>query len=234
MSSDNAQPDQKIAAFFDIDGTLTSERLWKGMLEYFKRNGSRRWTHRAYIGLNFPTYILRKMGLISEVAFRRPWAANMAWYLRGCTPEDCEPMWNWVVEEYMQGAWREDSIAILKQYLKKGVPVVLVSSGPQPLTQHVARELGTEHAVGTKLEMRDGRYTGRSLKPVCIGEFKASLAKAYLAEVGFDVDLAASYAYADSTSDLGLLEMVGHPVATYPDEGLRKVAIERGWEIFPR
>jgi phosphoserine phosphatase len=47
------------------------------------------------------------------------------------------------------------------------------------------------------------------------------------------VDLAESYAYADSTSDLHLLEMVGHPVATYPDDGLRPIALERGWQIFP-
>jgi phosphoserine phosphatase len=27
--------------------------------------------------------------------------------------------------------------------------------------------------------------------------------------------------------------MVGHPVATYPDDGLRPIALERGWQIFP-
>jgi hypothetical protein len=46
------------------------------------------------------------------------------------------------------------------------------------------------------------------------------------------VDLSASYAYADSISDLQLLEMVSNPVAVYPDERLRQVARDRGWGYF--
>jgi phosphoserine phosphatase len=47
------------------------------------------------------------------------------------------------------------------------------------------------------------------------------------------VDFEASYAYADSISDRFLLDMVANPVATYPDDQLRAVAQERGWQIFP-
>ena len=34
----------------------------------------------------------------------------------------------------------------------------------------------------------------------------------------------------DALTDIDLLEMVGRPVAVYPDEGLRAVAEERGWK----
>ena len=51
---------------------------------------------------------------------------------------------------------------------------------------------------------------------------------------GADVDLAASYFYTDSISDLPLVERVGHPVAVNPDLRLRRLARKRGWplEIF--
>jgi phosphoserine phosphatase len=45
------------------------------------------------------------------------------------------------------------------------------------------------------------------------------------------VDLAASYAYGDSLSDLPMLEEVGTPVAVNPDSALRALARKRGWAI---
>ena len=112
--------------------------------------------------------------------------------------------------------------------------MVLVSSGPEPLVRRIAQELGTEHAVGTTLEVKDRRYSGRSLPPVCIDEHKASHAQAYLRQQGLEVDLSGSYAYADSISDLHLLAMVGNPTAVYPEEALREIAAGRGWRIFPQ
>ncbi len=53
------------------------------------------------------------------------------------------------------------------------------------------------------------------------------------------IDLAASYAYADSIYDLPLLEAVGHPVAVSPEErlaplgaGLASITRQRGWPIL--
>ncbi len=46
------------------------------------------------------------------------------------------------------------------------------------------------------------------------------------------IDLAASYAYSDSESDLPMLRAVGHPVAVNPDAELERVAREEGWRIM--
>jgi phosphoserine phosphatase len=46
------------------------------------------------------------------------------------------------------------------------------------------------------------------------------------------IDLAASYAYSDSGSDLPMLRTVGHPVVVNPDAELRRVARQEGWEIM--
>jgi len=44
-------------------------------------------------------------------------------------------------------------------------------------------------------------------------------------------DLATSYAYSDSITDVPMLEAVGHAVVVNPDRTLRRLAVERGWEV---
>jgi HAD superfamily hydrolase (TIGR01490 family) len=221
------------AAFFDVDGTLTDTRVWEGLMGYFKVHGQRRWTQRVFWPYHMPYYLLRKAGVISEGAFRKPWAAHLAWYVRGFSLEQAQPAWEWVVTEYLSQHWRTDTLHILDSHRQAGDLVVLVSGGPVPLLERIADEIGADHVVGTRFEVRAGRYTGRSLEPVCLDENKASLAKNYLQENGIEVDYRASSAYADSISDIPMLEMVGSPVPTYPDEALQKIASERGWVAFP-
>jgi HAD superfamily hydrolase (TIGR01490 family) len=221
------------AAFFDVDGTLTDDRTWKGFLDYFQHHGLRRGTHLAFLALHYPLYFLHRLRLVSAARMRGQWAADMAWYVRGYTPERAGAVWDWVVERFIEQHWRTDARAILEDHLEAGDVVMLVSGGPQPLTQRIADELGVTHAVANRLETRDGRYTGRSIKPYCIDVYKVSLAKQYLEEHNLHVDLSSSYAYADSLTDLPMLEMVGNPVAVCPFDDLRLIAQQRGWRIFP-
>lgn len=202
-------------------------------MAYFSRRGERRGVHALFLGLHYPLFIVRRLGLLNESSFRRRWASDLAWYFRGDSPSRAALVWDWVATEFLTPYWRNDSLALLQKHREAGDLVLLVSSGPDALIRRIAQHLGAEHGIGTRFEQANGRYTGRSQPPICIDAFKASLAKDYLKESGYEVDLAESYAYADSTSDLHLLEMAGHPVATYPDAGLRPIAIERGWRIFP-
>lgn len=219
------------AAFFDVDGTLTTERVWRGILDYYKLHKLRRNTLRWYWIYHMPLYLLHKVGLLSQSAFRTPWAANLMWFLRGDTPEQAEPVWDWVTTEFMKELWRAEGLAKIKEHKAQGHLVVLVSAGPQPLVARIARELDADIAVGTRPALKDGRYTGGVDGLVSIDENKARLARAALAEQNIDVDFSGSWAYADGSTDVGLLEMAGHPVAFFPDEFLRPIALERGWPI---
>ncbi|UYN91478.1 MAG: HAD-IB family hydrolase [Anaerolineales bacterium] len=222
---------KRTVAFFDVDGTLTTERVWRGVLDYYKAKGKRTWTLFQYWVYHMPLYLLHSVGLLSQSAFRTPWAAHLMWFLRGDTPEQAEPVWDWVTTEYMQGLWRAQGLDKIMEHKAQGHLVVLVSAGPQPLVERMARELGADMAVGTKPAVHKGRYTGGVDGMVSIDENKASLARAALADHKIDVDFAASWAYADGSTDVGLLEMAGHPVAFFPDEFLKPIALERGWPV---
>src|SRR5690606_39557681 len=74
-----------------------------------------------------------------------------------------------------------------------------------------------------------GRYAGhRAFYAYGLG--KAEAIRAMADRVG--IDLAESFAYSDSITDLPMLEAVGHPVAVNPDRELRAIAEERDWQIL--
>ena len=85
-------------------------------------------------------------------------------------------------------------------------------------------------AVGSVFETVDGHYTGRPGGPFTYREGKAQAIRE-LAERE-DIDLAASWAYSDSESDLPMLRAVGHPVAVNPDAALARIARQEGWEVL--
>jgi HAD superfamily hydrolase (TIGR01490 family) len=219
------------AAFFDVDGTLTTERVWKGVIEYYAQRKQRRLTYLRFWLYHTPLFFLYKAKLLSQSNFRRPWAAHLAWFAAGMTPEEAKLVWDWVTEEYLKPFWREDALALIRRHKKSGDLVVLVSAGLTPLQQRIADKFGADLAVGTEPELRNGRYTGKITGPVCLDEFKAELTKQKLAQHGHEIDLVASTAYADSATDADLLEMVGHPVAFHADRDLLPIAKARGWQI---
>ena len=221
-----------IAAFFDIDGTLTSDNVWKGVMAFFKRRQERQWTHRAFLALHYPLVFLRPLRLLSEAGFRSLWASHLPWYFRGYTEAQMQTLAEWVAHEFVARIERGDVLEKLREHLSRGDVVALVSGAPTPVARAIARMWGVAHAVGSPARFRDGRYTGRLSGAPCIDEHKAVYARRYFADQGITVDFAASYAYADSYSDMGLFEMVGHPVAVYPDRKLRALAGERGWAIM--
>jgi phosphoserine phosphatase len=98
------------------------------------------------------------------------------------------------------------------------------------MAQLMATVLTLDGAVGTMFEAVDGRYTGRGGGPFNYREGKAQAIRE-LAERE-NIDLAASWAYSDSESDLPMLRLVGHPVAVNPDAELTRIAALEDWEVL--
>jgi HAD superfamily hydrolase (TIGR01490 family) len=74
-----------------------------------------------------------------------------------------------------------------------------------------------------------GRLTGRLERLPPTGESRALVLAEYAASEG--LDLGESVAYADSASDLPLLECVGFPVAVNPEARLAAISRRRGWHV---
>lgn len=111
-----------------------------------------------------------------------------------------------------------------------GRPVYIVTAASQETADVLAYVLTFDGGIGSRSEIRDGAYTGRPDGPFTYREGKAEAIREVAAREG--IDLAASYAYSDSESDLPMLRAVGNPVAVNPDRELERIARQQGWQIM--
>jgi HAD superfamily hydrolase (TIGR01490 family) len=116
---------------------------------------------------------------------------------------------------------------LLQRHLAAGDFCIVLSASPHELVEAVTVALGAHRAVGTRIEVVDGVLTGRLDGPFCYGTGKL---EGLEREVG-RLDLATATAYADSGSDLPLLERCGTAVAVNPDAELRRWAAREGWPV---
>jgi fatty acyl-CoA reductase len=86
-----------------------------------------------------------------------------------------------------------------------------------------------DEVVCAKLGERGGRFTGELIDAPPTGEARAQIMADYASKHG--LDLQESVAYADSASDLPMLEAAGHPVAVNPETKLAAIARKRGWHV---
>ena len=100
-----------------------------------------------------------------------------------------------------------------------GRPVYIGTAATQEMADMLAHVLGFDGALGSRSEVVDGRLHRPRRRPVHLPRGQGAWRCASSAERE-GIDLAASWAYSDSESDLPMLRAVGHPVAVNPDAEL--------------
>ena len=219
------------AALFDVEGTLSTAQMGRGLLSYARAHGRRASANRYYASV-MPSYLLAKARLISDERMRQVAIGSLGTVLQGWTVDQADAAFDWVVNDYILPAARQDVMERFRMHAGRGDATVLVSGMPVPCLQRLGAAIGATGVVGTELEVVDERYTGHVVLPVMVGAHKATRTRAFFAGRGIAVDWAASYAYGDSIHDRALLDLVGHPVAVYPDDELADLARTKAWEII--
>lgn len=123
-----------------------------------------------------------------------------------------------------------ESRALVEAHLAKGHTVAIVSAATPYQVNPIARDLNINEVMCTRMEVVNGKFTGKIIQPACWGEGKA-IAAEQLAEK-YNLDLSKSYFYTDSHEDIALLEIVGKPRPLNPDKALAAVAFQNDWPIF--
>lgn len=116
---------------------------------------------------------------------------------------------------------------LLQRHRDAGDFVVILSASPQELVEAVAVRLGAQRAVGTRAGIEGARYTGELDGPFCYGAGKLERLEQDLGPGALD----GATAYADSLSDLPVLEACSEPVAVNPDRALHRIAKARSWPV---
>jgi phosphoserine phosphatase len=143
--------------------------------------------------------------------------------IKEATPEKMKLVAEWAVEHDLWKKRRDDVIARLRAHASQGAQVYIASSVIEPIIEPFAKRVGAQ-TIGTPVEYRDGKV--RVAGNLVSQERKI---EKVLTQLGVNrVD----FAYGDTEQDIPLLEHADHPVAVYPDEKLKAVALARGWEIL--
>lgn len=206
----------------DMMGTLTTGSPFLGLVDWVKHNQSRLRAN-YYLAVITPSYLLAKNGLIDWQSWGQNLMLKSLAYIKDADEEKVRHASEWVVEHNLWKKRREDVVARLVRHREEGAQVYIASSVVEPFIEPFARRIGAQ-VIGTPTEIAGGRLRAT-------GELAAKERKIeqVLSRLGVDrVDVA----YGDTWMDIPLLEHAEHPVAVYPDERLKSLAKERGWEII--
>ncbi|PYT50296.1 MAG: hypothetical protein DMG43_15085, partial [Acidobacteria bacterium] len=244
---------ERIAAFFDLDGTLMAlpslERRFFRILRY----------RQAIPAKNYFSWLGEAMRLLPS-GINAVLQENKM-YLRGVQSIDQrDGRESFVSSRHKNGrrddgqppaprrrnprlpapAFLPDAIERLGWHAKQGHAIFLVTGTLEPLASAAALALilrlavkGITTSIGicaTRLEEVNDRWTGRIVGEAMFGEAKVRAVRQIAAEL--NLDLGRCYAYGDSAHDRWLLEAVGRPAAVNPSRELEKIAMRRGWAIL--
>jgi len=137
----------------------------------------------------------------------------------------------WFDERLSEGRlFHLDVLNALRQHKRTGREVVLLSGSFPACLDPVAQHCDADQLRSTRLESDDGVYTGQVLQTM-IGSAKEDVARDMISDR--DVPAAECYAYGDHVSDLGLLRLVGHPVAVGNNPHVIEEAEANCWGRLP-
>jgi HAD superfamily hydrolase (TIGR01490 family) len=116
--------------------------------------------------------------------------------------------------------------SLLFAYRRQGAKLILITGQDEVMAKAYADALGLDFVIGNRFELDAGKITGLA-KPLCYGQGKVEMAKAFAKKQGFE--LSEAVFYSDSHADLPLLDAVNQPVVLNPNRQLAELAIQRGW-----
>ena len=206
----------------DMMGTLTTGSPVLGLVDWVRHNQSKRQAQLYMLSIA-PSYFVAKRGWIDWQKWAQGLMINSLKLVKEATPEKMKVVGEWAVEHDLWQKRRDDVIARLKGYARQGAQVYIASSVIEPIIEPFAKRIGAQ-TIGTPVKYVDGHVR-------VAGDLVAQERKIEQVLNRLNVDRV-DFAYGDTVQDVPLLEHAARPVAVYPDEKLKAIALEHGWEIL--
>ena len=214
----------EVAAFFDMDGTLLSSNvietyLWMRLPEL---SGSERFAELGRVVAKVPALVQaerRQRSDFLRTIYREYAGARLA---------DLDAIADEHLTSHVLERLSPEAVRRIREHRRAGQQTVLITGAIRPLTRPLAALF--DHIEAAELAVDDrGICTGHLASSPLVGESRAAWMRSYATAHG--IDMSKSFAYADSHSDLPLLEAVGNPVAVRPDVPLFRHARRSHWTI---
>ncbi len=212
----------KNICFFDMDGTLIAGNSGVSFMRYSYARGK---TSLWRVGKSIVDYLRYRYDLLNmDKAYRQSLRP-----LIGVKEEELIKFcYEWFAERVEKLIYPEVK-EIVRQHQENGEITVIISNATTYAIQPLAEHLEIPQVLGTLLQVKDGRFTGDFIAPLCFGKGKIFWAQKLMQKI--NSDFAHATFYTDSITDLPLLEMVKNPQIVNPDPKLRALAKRRGWPL---
>ena len=212
----------RVGAFFDMDKTIISENSGSVYMKHRYEEGE---IDALALLKGLGAYLQYKMGILDLVAWTKSMMMDFQGRSAAALAEEAENLF----EERILPTIYAEAVERIRHHQAEGHEVCIVSGATRFVVEPLAKYLGVRHMVYTRLEVEDGLFTGRVVEPICFEEGKIFWLKKLIEDQ--NIDLARSWFYTDSITDMPLLDRVGHPVVVNPDPLLYRTALRRRWPV---
>ena len=221
-------------AIFDFDGTMFDKQSIPYLLSCYKKmkySKSRYYKFLIKVGCIALKYKSPLSKGYTRDIFRKDAALYFVKMFNGKHPDElknffkeCTPL---ILEDLNPVVLNE-----LKKAQRDGYKTVLLSGCLIYLLQGVGEELKMDYVIGTDINYINVQDKLKISNDITVITGAKKVEKLKLVLSGKVIDWENSRAYADSLSDLCILQLVGNPFAINPDKELKLFANENNWIII--
>jgi HAD superfamily hydrolase (TIGR01490 family) len=213
------------AAFFDLDKTIIAKSSSLAFSKPFQAGGLI--TRRAMLRSAYAQFVYLVGGADHDQMEKI--RAFMSQLVEGWDVDTVKEIVAETLHHVVDPIVYDEAVSLMDEHHALGRDVVVVSASGAEVVEPIGEMLGADHVIASRLEIRDGKYTGE-IDYYAYAEEKARAIEAMASERGYDLEQC--FAYSDSVTDAPMLEVVGHPHAVNPDKELRKLAASKGWPVL--
>jgi len=189
---------KQILAVFDFDGTITTRDTMFDFISFYHN----KWKLILGLCVLSPILVLYKLGFISNTSAKQK---LLSFFFKGEKVDSFEKK----SQEYISKIElivRSKAIEAIKWHQEQGHTVLIDSASIDRWIQPWANKIGIDTVIATKLEIKDGIFTGNLASKNCYGKEKVSR----LLELFPSESIYLMYAYGDSRGDKELLKIADH------------------------
>ncbi|WP_105616268.1 HAD family hydrolase [Vallitalea okinawensis] len=220
-------------AIFDFDGTLFPKDTLPFLLSQWKANN---YSSVKLLRVNLPLiplYITYKLGLKSKLTREQMKLRAFQGFheiLKGMSEKEIKHYLTSSAEAIIKEL-NSEIVTEVHRVHQSGYHTVLLSGSYSLLLDKIAEYLEIDTVIGTEIRFDSQGIIDLSKDlNVASGQSKVHRLQDYFKN--HSIEWEGSCAYADSYSDIHLLQTVGQPIVVNPDNELRSIATQTNWRII--
>lgn len=214
----------KELVIFDVDKTLIDDQSQRLLLKYAFKKKLIKPLPYAIVLIWFVAY---KLHIAKDP--KKPMEYAYA-FLKGKNTGYFEEVMNDFFNSSLKYHIYTDGVELIQKHKEKGRVIILLSNAIEPILKVLANFLSADSYIGTKLEVENGKFTGKIEGDIMYGDRKVLAIREFVKRNNASMDN--SRAYGDHVTDLAILNAVKIPCAVNPSKKLLKQIKNNDWPVL--